>query len=99
MVLCDVFTVEPGGGGGQGCRDCWAFWGTVHGGGVVVLYAESQLITPHQLAGEGGFGEPPTPPFRSVGRRNHLEERLLDQAQAQASSPFWGFIRVAYPKA
>ena len=42
--------------------------------------------------------EPPphkTPPFL-----NHLEERLLDQAQARASyTPFFGVIRVAYPKA
>ena len=32
---------------------------------------------------------------------NHLEERLLDQVQARASHtpPFWGVIRVAYPKA
>ena len=32
---------------------------------------------------------------------NHLEERLLDQAQARASytPPFWGAIRVAYPRA
>ena len=31
---------------------------------------------------------------------NHLEEKLLDQAQAQVSyTLFWGFIRVAYPKA
>ena len=27
--------------------------------------------------------------------RNHLEERLLDQAQA----PFLGVVRIAYPKA
>ena len=32
---------------------------------------------------------------------NHLEERLLDQAQARASytPPLLGVIRVAYPKA
>ena len=32
---------------------------------------------------------------------NHLKERLLDQAQVQASyTPlFWGVIHVAYPKA
>ena len=30
--------------------------------------------------------------------RNHLEERLLDQAQARASyTPFFGVVRVAYP--
>ena len=30
---------------------------------------------------------------------NHLEERLLDQAQARASytPPFFGVVRVAYP--
>ena len=34
------------------------------------------------------------------GTENHLEERLLDQAQARAScTPFFGVIRVAYPKA
>ena len=33
-------------------------------------------------------------------QKNHLEERLLDQAQARASyTPFFGVIRVAYPKA
>ena len=31
---------------------------------------------------------------------NHLEERLLDQAQARTPyTPAWGVIRVAYPKA
>ena len=30
---------------------------------------------------------------------NHLEERLLDQAQARALyTPFLGVVRVAYPK-
>ena len=35
------------------------------------------------------------------GSQNHLEERLLDQAQAWASHtpPLLGVIRVAYPKA
>ena len=32
--------------------------------------------------------------------QNHLEERLLDQAQARALyTPFFGVVRVAYPKA
>ena len=33
-------------------------------------------------------------------KRNHLEERLLDQAQARASytPPFLGGFRVSYPK-
>ena len=36
---------------------------------------------------------------RRCRRRNHLEERPLDQAQARASyTPFLGVIRVAYPK-
>ena len=32
---------------------------------------------------------------------NHLEERLVDQEQAQApgTPPFWGVIRIAYPHA
>ena len=46
---------------------------------------------------------PPPHPRRKRGKAggNHLEERLLDQAQAQAlyTPPFLGVIRVAYPKA
>ena len=39
--------------------------------------------------------------FELEGSKNHLEERLLDQARAQApyNPPFWGFIWVAYPSA
>ena len=47
----------------------------------------------HQSAGN---------PVGSCGVENHLEERLLDQAQARASytpPPFFWVIRVAYPKA
>ena len=56
---------------------------------------------------------PPPPPrvseepnesakFSTVAKnQSHLEERLLDQAQARASCnpPFGGVVRVAYPKA
>ena len=49
-----------------------------------------------QLATAGGGGSPPS----KIGP-NHLEERLLDQAQAQtrAAPPFWGsFARRSIPE-
>ena len=66
------------------------------------------------VAGPGSFTPtpPPPPPSLEIGtevpdhqrqrrpKANPLEERLLDQAQARASyTPFFGVIRVAYPKA
>ena len=48
------------------------------------------LVLPH-----GGVGD------RLLVNQNHLEERLLDQAQARAlyTPPFFWVICVAYPKA
>ena len=53
---------------------------------------------PQCVGGGGLLPQKSTAPH--APNENHLEERLLDQAQARTPyTPAWGVIRVAYPKA
>ena len=95
-------SVGATGGGGGGCPweqgDACAIWEVGKGLGRGV-WQKSIGMAVHRKRG-GGVRPPWTPPPQTkvtIGgkERNHLEERLLDQAQARASyTPlFWGHSR------
>ena len=71
-------------------------------GALVSVQGSIRMPVHHRRGGTPPPRDPP-PPHQSDLRgkkRNHLEERLSDQARCRChTTPFWGVVRVAYPKA
>ena len=62
-------------------------------------YSDPGMHTAASLVDKGRLKDTQGPHLTLVSGKNHLEERLLDQAQVRASytPPFLGVVRVAYP--